>query len=260
MKILILLFIFFFGLAVGSFLNCIIYRLENKESFLRKRSHCPQCNHILSWKDLIPVFSFLMLKGKCRYCQKRISLQYPLVELATASIFVLVYNYSLSNLQFAILNLIISCFLIVIFVFDLKHYLIPDKLIHSAILGIGIWHLVFLVLGNYTIYDIRNTIYSAFGAAGFFLIIYLISRGKWLGFGDVELVFLIGLFLGWPKILIALFFSFFTGAIVGLILIFFGKKTMKSEIPFAPFLVSGTFFALFFSQQIINWYLNFLLI
>lgn len=260
MAILIYFSFFVLGLSVGSFLNCVIYRLETGQSFLKGRSFCPYCRHTLSWKDLIPVLSFLFLKGKCRYCHQKISFQYPLVELATGLIFVLVFHYSIGNLQFAILNLIISCFLIVIFVFDLKHYLIPDKVIYSAIAVSGIWYFVSGILGYYTKYEIRNTIYAAFGAAGFFFLIYLISKEKWLGLGDVNLAFLMGLFLGWPKILIALFFSFFIGAVVGLVLIALKKKTMKSEIPFAPFLVSGTFISLFFGQSIINWYLSFYLI
>ena len=136
---LVYFFIFLFGLALGSFLNCVIYRLERGESFLEGRSYCPHCQHILNWSDLIPLFSFLILKGKCRYCQKKISLQYPLVELATGILFVLTaYNLQLTiyNLQdlfvVSYLLLVVNC-LLVIFVYDLKHYIIPDKIIYPAI-------------------------------------------------------------------------------------------------------------------------------
>ena len=241
--------IFLFGLIVGSFLNCVIYRLEKGESFLRGRSYCPNCKHILDWQDLIPLFSFLILKGKCRYCSQKISLQYPLVEIATGLLFLLIFNF-----QFSIFNYLIACFLIVIFVYDLKHYIIPDKVIYPAIIFALIFNFQFLISNQFSIFN--YSILSAIGMAIFFLTIVLISRGKWMGWGDVKMVFFMGLFLGSPKILVALFLAFFIGASVGLILIFLGKKTLKSEVPFGPFLVTGTFLAMFFGERIIDWYLN----
>ena len=254
-------FIFLFGLIVGSFFNCVIYRLEQKQSFLKGRSFCPHCKHILFWQDLIPVFSFLFLKGKCRYCQKRISWQYPLVELATGILFVLLLNFSpfgrsLVGGEFLIFNFIISCFLIIIFVYDLKHFIIPDKIIYPAI-GIAlIYNFYQLLTTHYPLPIVLNNLYAAFGAAGFFLFIVLVSRGKWMGVGDIKLAFLMGLLLGFPYILVALFFSFLIGAIIGIGLILAKRKTMKSEVPFGPFLVIGTFTALFWGEIIINWYWN----
>jgi len=257
---LIYFFIFLFGLIIGSFLNCLIYRLEKSESFLKGRSYCPHCQHILNWQDLIPVFSFLILKGRCRYCGGKISLQYPLVELATALLFVLIINNQLS-INFTIYDLLITIylllttsFLIVIFVYDLKHYLIPDKVIYPAIVTAFIYNLL------NTQYLILNTFPSSLGAAAFFLFIVLISHEKWMGTGDVKLAFFMGLILGFPNILVALFLAFFIGATAGLILIGLGKKTLKSEIPFGPFLVTGTYLALFFGQQILEWYLNLFLL
>ena len=138
---LIYFFIFLFGLTIGSFLNCVIYRLEKSESFLKGRSYCPNCKHILGWQDLIPVFSFLILKGKCRYCQQKISWQYPLVELFTGLIFLFVF-YILHSTFY----ILISCFLIVIFVYDLKYSLIPDKIIYPAIILSLIFNFQFLIL------------------------------------------------------------------------------------------------------------------
>ena len=255
---LIYLSIFVFGLIFGSFLNCVIYRLHSGESFLKGRSYCPNCQHILSWPDLIPVFSFLILKGKCRYCHKPISLQYPLVELATGTVFLLIFW----NLEFGIwdllFRLLISCFLIIIFVYDLKHYIIPDQVIYPAIVIAFLYNIYQFTIDNQQL--TINNFLSAFGAAAFFLTLVLISHEKWLGWGDVKLAFLMGLFLGWPKILLALFLAFFIGAIIGIELIILGKKTLKSEIPFGPFLVSGTFLALFFGQKILDWYLNLFLL
>jgi prepilin signal peptidase PulO-like enzyme (type II secretory pathway) len=243
------LFIFLFGLAIGSFLNCIIYRLEKKQSFLKGRSYCPHCKHILSWQDLIPVFSFLILRGKCRYCGKRISFQYPLVELATALLFMAVLNYESGIMNYEFLFLILnSSFLILIFVYDLKHYIIPDRIIYPAIIIAFLYN---LILNSQFI--IHNSI-SAFGAAGFFLFIVLVSRGKWMGVGDIKLAFLIGLLLGWPDILLVLFLAFLIGAIIGLGLIILKKKTIKSELPFGPFLITGIYLALFFGEKIISWY------
>lgn len=252
--------IFLFGLAVGSFLNCIIYRLETEQSFLKGRSFCPYCHHILSWQDLIPLFSFFILRGRCRYCQKPISLQYPLVELATGLIFVLIFKFQpvFTLCQFAtILYLfIISCFLIIIFVYDLKYYIILDKVVFPAIVTsflYNIFYSLFLV-DNYKL--LIQFLLSAVGAATFFLIIVLISRGKWMGIGDIKLAFLMGLVLGWPNIVIALFSAFLIGAIIGIVLIILGRKSLKSEVPFGPFLVAGTFIALFFGQEIVSFYVQ----
>lgn len=236
-----LIYFFIIGLIVGSFLNSVIYRLEQKKSFLKGRSFCPNCQDQLAWPDLIPVFSFLILGGKCRYCQQKISWQYPLVELATGIIF-LSLSLINSNIYAMAYLLLVSCFLIIIFVYDLKHYLIPDKIVYPAIA-------VALIFNYYSIL-------SAFGAASFFFLIVLISRGQWMGRGDIKLAFLMGLFLGWPKIIVAIFLAVFLGAIIGIGLIISGKKTLKSEVPFGPFLVTGTFLALFWGGKIINFYFN----
>ncbi len=256
------LFIFLLGLAVGSFLNCVIYRLEKGESFLKGRSYCPKCKQTLSWQDLVPLFSFLFLRGKCRYCKKPISFQYPIVELVTGIIFLLVFTLFSSDIYAIAYLLLLSCFLIVIFVFDLKHYIIPDGVVYSAIIIALIYNLQFSLLrqgfGGQAIFN--YSILSAFGSALFFLLIFLISRGKWMGFGDVKLAFFMGLFLGFPKILAALFLAFLIGAIIGVCLIIFGKKKFSSEVPFGPFLIMGTFLALLFGEKLINWYLGFITI
>ena len=252
------IFIFVFGLIVGSFLNCVIYRLEEKESFLKGRSYCPKCRHKLSWLDLIPVFSFLILRGKCRYCSSKIAIQYILVELSTAILFLLLLLNS-QNIPYLIYGTIITSFLIIIFVYDLKYYIIPDRVIFPAILAIGIWYLLASIFLNfYTRQEILNVIFSAFGTAGFFLFIILISKGKWMGLGDVKLAFLMGLFLGFPKILLGLILAFWSGAIIGIITIILKKKKLSAEIPFAPFLVFGTLVSFFWGQEVINWYLGFL--
>ena len=269
------LLIFLFGLTLGSFLNCLIYRFEigaphqllfKSEGGLA-RSYCPHCKHILSWKDLIPVFSFMILKGKCRYCKKPISWQYPLVELTTAILFLAIFNYlskarvgdeggAFSDLHFSFFIFIIACFLIIIFFYDLKHYIIPDKIIYPAIGTTFIYNILNSYFVIHNSYSIVNSLEAAFIVSAFFLAIILFSRGKWMGLGDVKLAFFMGLFLGFPNILFALFLAFSIGAIIGVGLIISGKKTLKSEVPFGPFLVTGTFLAMFWGERIINWYLT----
>ena len=270
MGIVFCLIVFLLGLVVGSFLNCVIYRL----ALPRGRSFCPYCKHPLSWQDLIPVLSFFILRGKCRYCGKKISWQYPLVEIATALLFLLIFNSQLTENSsllayrelFSVLSfqdllticflLLISCFLLIIFVYDLRHFVIPDKIIYPAI-GIAlIYNFYQLLTTHYPLSTVLNNLYAAFGAAVFFLAIVLVSRGKWMGLGDVKLAFLMGLFLGFPNILIALFFAFLIGAIIGVGLILAKRKTLKSEVPFGPFLVTGTFIALFWGERIAQWYLD----
>src|SRR4030042_1428010 len=299
---IISILIFLLGLSTGSFLNAVIWRLEKGESVIfagvrpplnqrgsdpraLARSYCPYCKTTLRWHDLIPVLSFLFLRGKCRYCGKQISIQYPVVEVSTALLFVAIVNFQfpISNFQsvfqFSILNwatlcymLYVTCSIIVIFVYDLKHYIIPDKILFPAIAVSIMYHGLSIMYGqNYTPYIILNALYnyagSALVASGFFLILVLVSRGKWLGLGDVKLAFLMGLILGWPNILVALFLAFMSGAVVGvgLILISIASRgttsafgggrtpasyTLKSQIPFGPFLILGTFAALFWGQKI----------
>ncbi|MFC1789422.1 prepilin peptidase [Patescibacteria group bacterium] len=255
--------VFIFGLSVGSFINSIVYRLEKKESFLKGRSYCPKCKHGLSFEDLIPLFSFLFLRGECRYCKKKISLQYPLVELATGLLFVLVFSYQFTSFDFQNFLtigywLLMAGLLMIIFIYDLKHYIIPDTVIYSAIIISVAWLVLNVFLNDYSMSQFLNYLYSAVGAAVFFLAIVVISKGNWMGVGDIKLGFLMGLLLSFPKIIIALFFAFFSGAIIGLALIFLNKKTLKSEVPFGPFLIAGTFFSLFWGKNIANWYLSFL--
>jgi len=251
------IFAFVLGLCIGSFLNCVIYRLEIGKSFLKGRSFCPHCGHTLTWYDLIPVVSYIFLAGKCRYCKKHISIQYPIVEVVTGLAFLFIgcmTGFVWQPIQIISLVFLwyIASVLITIFVFDLKHYLIPDKVLFPAVIVAILYRLIFSHTFEYFLL-------AAAIASGFFLFIFLISRGNWMGFGDVKLAILLGFLLGFPNILVGLFLAFFFGAAVGMILMYLKKKGLKSEIPFAPFLILGTFVALFFGQQIIHWYVNFII-
>jgi len=282
MSYLYYVLIFLFGSVIGSFLNVIILRLrsgqvcrpEKKESIIHGRSHCLKCGKTLAWYDLVPVVSFLWLSGKCRSCKEKISWQYPLVEIAAGLSFVLIFysnyelritNYGYELSVFSMIHdslfmiqllshwFIISC-LIAIFVYDLRHYIIPDIILFPAIVVSFLWRVFEVLLapsgvegglGHFFPY-----LLSALGASAFFLAIILITRGKGMGLGDAKLTFLMGLLLGWPNILAALFLAFFIGATVGVGLIFWGGKNMKSQIPFGPFLIAATTFVLFFGEKV----------
>ncbi len=254
---------FIIGLAVGSFLNVIIYRLHTGKSFLVGRSRCPGCKKVLAWYDLIPLVSFAKTLGKCRYCGKKIDSQYPLVELATGLLFVLVILhqpilFSLGNLLTVCYLLFAICILIVIFVYDLKHFIIPDKVIYPAILLAFSYQAIKLLWLNYSIIQLLNILLAAGIAGGFFLSLVFFSRGRWMGWGDIKMACFMGLLLGWPNILVALMLSFVLGGIIGLGLILTKKKVFKSQIRFGPFLSTATLISIFWGNKLINWYLSFI--
>lgn len=257
MDLLLYFFIFLFGTFIGSFLGVIIYRLPRGESIVRGRSHCDHCKKTLTALDLIPLFSFFFLRGKCRHCGARLSWFYPLVEIVTGTLFVLTVLLVQDNFQFSLANFqvqidllfhlfIISC-LIIIFFIDLKHSIIPFSIIFPAII-ISLLYILFVesnVLGNH--------FFAGLGAFLFFLLLFLITRGRGMGFGDVVYVFFMGLLLGFPQIVVGLYIAFVSGAVVSLILVGLKLKKLKGGIiPFGPFLVLGTLITLFWGQAIIS--------
>lgn len=258
-KLLYIIFVFLLGLIAGSFFNCLSYRIFNKEDFVVKRSHCPKCKHTLRVLDLIPLFSYLFLFGKCRYCQKKISWQYFLSELITGLIFVLVFLFSPSLIVF-FFNILMVSFFAIIFICDLNYLLIPDAVIFPAIATAFLANIGFDILNGNNIFSfnsffIRGSLGGAI-AGLFFSLIVLISREKWMGKGDIFLGLMIGFFLGFPKIIPALFLAFFIGATVSLVLVSLKKKGLKSEVPFGPFLMAGTLISLFWGEYLISWYMG----
>ena len=252
--------VFIFGLVLGSFLNVVIWRTHAKESILTGRSHCPKCRHVLGPAELVPVFSFILQRGKCRHCGKPISWQYPLVELATAVLFLIAYlpyDLRLTAYNFFLLarTWFVIATLIVIFVYDLKYYLILDKFIYPAAIVVAAT-LPFIYGGGLSWWKIFDPLIAAVIGGGFFLLQYLISKGKWIGGGDIRMGALMGLILGIKELFVALFFAYTIGAIFGLVLIAVKKKTMKSELPLGPFLVAGALVAMFWGMEILKWYLG----
>ncbi len=274
--------IFIFGLIIGSFLNVVICRLKTNEDVTRTRSHCPHCGQILSWWELVPIVSFLFLRRRCWHCRKLLSWQYPLVELGTGILFIIFFwwlggsliNWWLAGPKIFIWSIFELAYwffmvsvLLVIFVYDLKHYLIPDSLIGLGSAAALFFSLakVFYFGGDSLFLDFiplelnawqpfLGNLLAALGAGGFFGLIVLITRGRGMGRGDIKLAFLMGLILGWPKILVALFLAFLGGATLGLILVALGRKNLKSALPFGPFLVSGTILAVWLGSFISAWY------
>jgi len=270
MNYFIYLIIFIFGLLIGSFINCLIYRLHLKKTFVHGRSFCPHCQHQLAWYDNLPLISYLLLKAKCRHCKKTISRQYPIVELITGILFLIVFTHQFAQVDFNVLmfscfhvlmlirNWLFTAFLIIIFLYDLKYYLILDKVIIPAIVITLIFNIALNI--QYQISNIWNYLGGLFLAAliagGFFLLQFIVSKGKWIGGGDIRLGVLMGLMLGWPNILTALILGYLIGSIIGVGLIIFGKKKLKSQVPLGTFLTVSTFVALLWGLQIIDWYLS----
>lgn len=228
-------------------MNAVIYRLHEKKSFLRGRSFCPACRHVLKLLDLVPVFSFVFLKKRCRYCRRPISWQYPLVELAAAGAFALLYWQFGLSAEFFVYSLYV-CFLIIIFVYDLRYYLILDKV---SLTGAA----VALILSFFALkISLMSLLWGALFGAGFFLLQFVVSRGKWIGGGDIRLGLLMGLMLGWPNILAALFIAYALGSVVGVGLILSGRKKWQSRVPFGTFLSLAAFLTFVFGEAIISFY------
>ena len=230
------------GLVIGSFLNVVIYRLPRGLGFVRGRSFCPKCKHKINWFDNVPVISFLILKGRCRFCGGKISWRYPLIELLAGALFYLSY---LSHLSF--LSYLLICGLVVIFFIDLEHQIIPDEIV----IPLSILFLVYFLMTNPQLL-ITNYLITALISFLFLYFIFLLTKGKGMGFGDVKLAFLMGLVLGFPKIVVAFYLAFLTGAFIGIILILLGKAKLKQKIAFGPFLVFGTIFSLLWGEKIVT--------
>lgn len=247
--ILIPIMVFGLGLIIGSFLNVVIFRLNTGRSVVSGRSKCSSCSRKLEWYELIPVFSFLALRGKCRTCKNEISFQYAIVELLSAVSFVLIYmrivvvgNLSpMSWIVFAF-SAVISSLLIVIFIYDLRHKIIPDKVVYPFIL-LALFSIVWrgITMPGFLIGS--SVVDGVLVALPFFLLWFL-SKGRLMGFGDVKLSLGIGWLLGLASGFAAIIISFWVGGVVGLLLIAVSKKyAMKSQVPFAPFLIIGVLVA-----------------
>lgn len=263
--------IFILGSAIGSFISVVIHRIKTKQKgILFSRSACPACKKKIKWQHLIPVFSWIYLGGKCAYCGKKISSHYLLLELITGLLFVTTFlklNFitgtpSLINptiisyqidwkiFQEFFFYAVEFAFLVSIFFYDLLYKEIPDKL---SLPAIAIAIIGGLIIGT------PSGLSMLIGAGilfTFFSLQFFLSKGAWIGGGDLRMGILMGVLLGWEKGLLALMLAYILGGIFSLALLISKKVTRKTAIPFGPFLVIGTITALFFGESIINWYLN----
>jgi len=240
------------GAMVGSFLNVCIYRLPKEESIIWPRSHCPTCKKMIRFYDNIPLISYLLLRGRCRYCKGPISLQYPLVEGITAlsSLFLIIkFGPSLSYLfYFAFVAALIA-----ITVIDLYHQIIPDGI---SLPGIGVGLLASLVIPQITFFNSLMGI--LLGGGSLFLVATLyewIFKREGMGGGDVKLLAMIGAFLGWKAVILTILLSSLIGSTTGILIMILKGKDFKYAIPFGPFLSMGAVIALFYGENLIRWYL-----
>ncbi|TZE83469.1 prepilin peptidase [Calorimonas adulescens] len=244
------LIVFLLGLAMGSFFNVCIYRLPRGESIISPHSHCTSCNTKLKPIDMIPVLSYIFLKGRCRYCGFHISIRYPLVELATGLIYLFTFIY-FGFTYLTIKYIILFSGLIIIFFTDLDVQIIPD----AVLLAVFIPGIIISIIFKENL--LNNFIGLAIGGGFLLLLVLIVPEG--MGMGDVKLMAACGWYLGaWPTIL-SLFLSFIIGAVVGLLLIAYRKRNMKDVIAFGPFLAIGSFISVFYGNSIINFYLNMLI-
>ena len=242
------------GLAVGSFLNVVIYRVPRKESVVRPRSRCPGCGTQLAERDNIPIVSWVLLRGHCRTCGDPISARYPLVELTTAALFVA------AALRFGLdwvlpAYLVFFAALVAITFIDLELYIIPNRVLYPTLyITVPLLVLAAAAQGDWD--NLQRALVGAVGAWVFFLLLHLVSpRG--MGFGDVRLSFLLGLFLGWldlRHVFLGIFVGFLLGSIVGIVLMVLRRRGRKDHIPFGPFLAAGSVIAVLFGSTILGWY------
>ena len=284
-KLMIIVILVLIGLCLGSFVNALVWRLKKQEeledsrselakkhktpnskllnpnfSILRGRSMCPNCKHQLAALDLIPVFSWIILKAKCRYCHKKISWQYPLVELLMALLFVVSYIFWPTDLQLVwqyvnfVSWLIILVGLVALAVYDIKWMILPDKIVFLLI-GIALFSIMIQLLTGRPINDLYGIIWSVIIGGGIFWVIFQVSKGKWIGGGDVKLGFLLGLLVAKPEYAFLLLFLASLIAMLFTMPLLITKKLKKdSKVPFGPFLITACFITVLFGDSLLNAY------
>ncbi len=273
---MVYIFITLFGLALGSFVNALVWRLHEQSkkksrfnnadlSILKGRSMCPQCGHQLHVLDLVPVLSWLSLLGKCRYCKKAISWEYPLFEVIFTFLLVISYNFwpydpgnNLFFFQFGIWILLLTT-MMALAVYDLKWMILPTRLVRLAMaLSVLLSATVIADEGDFSV--VISSLIGSVALGGLFWLIYQISDGKWIGGGDVRLGFAMGLLLGWQKTLLSLSLAAYIGTLIAITALILGKYSRKMKLPFGPLLIAGWYISFIWGQQAINWYLNLVLI
>jgi prepilin signal peptidase PulO-like enzyme (type II secretory pathway) len=246
-------FIFFFGAVIGSFVNAVLWRLRTRESFIFGRSYCPACRHELSAVDLIPILSWLMLGGRCRYCRKPISPSYLIIETVMGALFLMAAlrvgvlgESQLARLLFTWYGIAV---MVIVFVYDLRYMMI----LHSVTLPAA----AVAFAANWAMgASPARLALAAAAAGGFFYLQYVLSKGRWIGGGDAYLGLMMGAFLGWPAVLVALFLAYVSGAMVSAVLLLSGRRTMKSQLPLGTFLAASSIVVMLWGERLLDWYLG----
>ena len=245
--------IFIVGLLLGSFFNVCIYRIPREESIAFPPSHCTSCGTQLKWLDLIPLFSWIFLRGRCRTCKTRISFQYPLVELVTGLLYLLLFlkfGFSGSFISYIILTSI----LIITTGIDIEHQIIPNGLVL-----IGVIAGIILIIAGFSVHW-KDGLIGLLVGGGTFLIVALLSvwilKKEGMGGGDVKLMGMIGLILGWKLTALSILLSIYAGGLIGGLLLLLKIKKRGDAIPYGPFIAVGTLVSIFYGNELIVWYLN----
>lgn len=273
-SIMVVLTLVLLGLCLGSFINALVWRIHEQDkpvkerkasqrdlSILKGRSMCTDCGHTLHTKDLIPVLSWLNTYGRCRYCHKRVHWQYPLVELSTTLLLVFSYlnwPYDLSGLGIAVFGawILILTGLIALFVYDVRWMLLPNRIIFP-LYGLAVVYTASRALQEGSIDPVLSVVAGVLVGGGIFYVIFQLSKGKWIGGGDVKLGFLLGALVAGPLMAgMYIFIASLLGTVAAGLLILSGKAKSSSKIPFGPFLIVGAVVALLFGADIGNWYID----
>jgi len=255
------IFIVLLGIAIGSFLNVVVFRTAEGIA-LTGRSKCRSCVKPIAARDLVPVVSFFLLKGRCRNCKAVIEWQYPAIELVMGVLFGLLFARAVYGIGFPsfvdagdwlalfVRDALLVSFLVIIFVYDLRASVILDRFTFPAIILALIMN---VLLGA----NAGDLLLGAILLGAFFGFQYILSSGQWIGGGDIRMGVLMGAMLGVSLGLVALFLAYVLGAVIGIFLIIFGRKTLKSHVPFGTFLAAGTFISMIWGPAILAWYLSF---
>lgn len=256
---------FVIGLCVGSFVNVVIYRTLHGMSPYKGRSICDNCKRQLTWYENIPLVSYVVLGGKCRTCKKQIDWSYPVVEFATGLLFLWwaslgVAFFRLSTFPHLYLQpafwLVVGIILVLVFFVDWLYGIIPDFAVATlGLLTLG-YRVYLVTTGVMQASDFWLSVLAGLVSGLFFLALYLGTRGKGMGFGDVKFSVVMGFLLGYPKAIVGFFVSFLIGAVVGVGVLLYKKKMRGQRVPFGPFLILGLVIALVWGEEIWRWYMG----
>lgn len=267
MNMIVLIFLGAIGMAFGSFVGALVWRLHERKDFVSDRSECEHCHHKLSVWDLIPVFSWLALRGKCRYCHAPIGWDAPVLEVSMSVLFVesyLVWPMPLDTWQSYIslgLWLVYLVGLMALLVYDLRWMLLPNVIIFPLMVVAVVESAIRYSLTGGSLPDyLITTVGGVLVLGGLYLVLYSVSKGRWVGYGDVKLGVFMGIALGFQRSLLALFLANIVGFIILLPGLLAGKLTRRSRVPFGPFMIVAFVLAFLFGDSIIDWYLHFIFV